>query len=244
MVVAGGLLLLLGTVVGRPYCRFLCPYGVLLEWAARLAWRRTSITPANCIVCRLCESACPYDAIEKPEQAPKDNGLAGGAAWRLVAALALLPLLAAVGGWAGGRLGPRLGASHPTLQVANAILADQQPQGWLATTRVDAFAESGAPLEPFVAEARQTHLRLVGLGRGFGLFLGAAIGLQLVALARRVVHDDYRPDPGTCLSCGRCFRYCPVPPPAAGSQKSEVRSQRSEVRSQRSEVRGQRVTSS
>ncbi len=232
MVAAGGLLLLLGTIVGRPYCRFVCPYGVLLEWAARLAWRRTTITPANCVVCRLCESACPYDAIEKPEHEPKEGRLAGRAAWRLVAALALLPLLAAVGGWAGGRLGPRLGAAHPTLQVANAILADQKPREWLATTRVEAFAESGAPLEPFVAEARETHLRLVALGRGFGLFLGAAIGLQLVALARRVVHDDYRPDPAACLSCGRCFRYCPVPAPPAGGRRPEVRGQRSVVSSQ------------
>jgi len=34
MLIFGGGLLLLGTVVARPYCRFLCPYGVLLGWAS------------------------------------------------------------------------------------------------------------------------------------------------------------------------------------------------------------------
>ena len=33
MVLSGVALLLLGTVVGRPYCRFLCPYGALLNTA-------------------------------------------------------------------------------------------------------------------------------------------------------------------------------------------------------------------
>ena len=31
----GGLLLALGVVVGRPYCRFLCPYGVILRLLSR-----------------------------------------------------------------------------------------------------------------------------------------------------------------------------------------------------------------
>jgi len=32
MILFGASILLLGTVVARPYCRFLCPYGVLLGW--------------------------------------------------------------------------------------------------------------------------------------------------------------------------------------------------------------------
>jgi NosR/NirI family transcriptional regulator, nitrous oxide reductase regulator len=40
MLLFGGSLLLIGVFVGRPYCRFLCPYGVLLRWLAPLAkWR-------------------------------------------------------------------------------------------------------------------------------------------------------------------------------------------------------------
>jgi len=66
MLLAGGVVLLLATVVGRPYCRFLCPYGVLLSLCSRFAWRRTSITPDVCVQCSLCEDACPFDAIRAP----------------------------------------------------------------------------------------------------------------------------------------------------------------------------------
>ena len=66
MLAAGGLLLLLATVVGRPYCRFLCPYGALLGLMSRFASRKVTITPDDCVVCGLCEDACPFGAIEAP----------------------------------------------------------------------------------------------------------------------------------------------------------------------------------
>ncbi|MCB9881879.1 MAG: 4Fe-4S binding protein [Planctomycetes bacterium] len=61
----GGGLLLLGTVVGRPYCRYLCPYGVLLSIVSRVSWRGVSITPGKEVDCGLCTNACPYGAIEQ-----------------------------------------------------------------------------------------------------------------------------------------------------------------------------------
>jgi len=66
MIVLGISFLLMGMFVGRPYCRFLCPYGVLLSWMSRFSWKHLTITPSNCIQCRLCTNSCPFDAIEHP----------------------------------------------------------------------------------------------------------------------------------------------------------------------------------
>ncbi len=65
MISIGAAFLVLGIFVGRPYCRYLCPYGVLLEWVTRLAGRGVSITPDKELDCGLCQEACPYGAIEK-----------------------------------------------------------------------------------------------------------------------------------------------------------------------------------
>ena len=70
MLIGGALLLVISAFVARPYCRFLCPYGALLNLCSRAAWRRVSITPDKCVVCALCRDACPFDAIE-PADAPK-----------------------------------------------------------------------------------------------------------------------------------------------------------------------------
>ena len=57
-------LLALGLFVGRPYCRYLCPYGALLSAFSRLSWKKVSITPDKELDCGLCSAGCPYGAIK------------------------------------------------------------------------------------------------------------------------------------------------------------------------------------
>ena len=66
MLIFGGIVLLASVLVGRPYCRFLCPYRVLLGVCSRFARRHATITPDECITCSLCEEACPFGAILRP----------------------------------------------------------------------------------------------------------------------------------------------------------------------------------
>jgi len=72
MMLIGGGFLVLGMFVGRPYCRYLCPYGGLLSWCSRLAKRGVSITPDKELDCGLCTEACPYGAIDKMRAVRKD----------------------------------------------------------------------------------------------------------------------------------------------------------------------------
>ena len=53
MLILGGSVLLIGVYVGRPYCRYFCPYGVILRWLSRLSKWHVRIPPEECIKCRL-----------------------------------------------------------------------------------------------------------------------------------------------------------------------------------------------
>jgi polyferredoxin len=70
MLIIGGVLLLLGMFIGRPYCRYLCPYGALLAIVSRRAWRPVHITPDRELDCGLCTGSCPFGAIEKMRAKP------------------------------------------------------------------------------------------------------------------------------------------------------------------------------
>jgi len=72
MMLIGGGFLVLGMFVGRPYCRYLCPYGGLLSWISRVARRGVTITPNKELDCGLCAEACPYGAIENMRAVRKE----------------------------------------------------------------------------------------------------------------------------------------------------------------------------
>ena len=208
MVIFGMSILLLGTVVARPYCRYLCPYGVLLNWMSRLSKRHVKITPDECNNCRLCEESCPFGAIKKPDEAaPPANG--EGDVKKLALILVLLPVVVFGGGWVGSRLNIPLSRLHSTVSLAEEILLENSGKRTEMSDETKAFRASGKPTEELFTEASTIQHKLKVGGWILGGFIGLVLCLKLVSLFLRRKQLEYDVDKGTCLSCGRCFAYCP-----------------------------------
>lgn len=202
----GGVFLLLGAFVARPYCRFLCPYGVLLDWCSRLSWRHLTITPDECVSCRLCEDACPYEAIVVPTEGDAGEPRVRGVK-RLARFVVLCPVLVIVGAGAGWACGPVVAQLHPTVQQANQV-ADSSADPRLSL-RAEAFLAQGGAPEMLQKQARMLVDRNRVGGLLAGAFFGLVVGGKLIRQSLRRRREIYEPDRGACVSCGRCFASCP-----------------------------------
>jgi NosR/NirI family nitrous oxide reductase transcriptional regulator len=213
MLVFGGLLLLVGVFVGRPYCRFLCPYGAILGLLSRLSKWHVDIPPEACINCRLCEDVCPYGAIRGPT-VPQTADQRRAGRRRLAALLALAPVLVGGAAWLGSALEVPLSWMHPTVQLAERVRLEEAAAAAgrdVGTTDAsDAFRNTGRPNRELYAEAAGLRGRFGIAGTLLGGWVGLVLAAKLVHLSIRRRRDVFRPDRAACVSCGRCFEYCPL----------------------------------
>jgi ferredoxin len=209
MFAIGGVFLLTGIFIARPYCRFFCPYGVLLNLMSRVSVKHLTITPSECIQCRLCESSCPFGAIQKPVSVKIQENRDKAVKQMMLISL-LIPVLMLVGGWAGTRFHENLARVNPTVRLAGHLFDDEQNLSEATLIEVDAFKSSGKTTEALYAEAASIIDDFYWGGMLLGAFLGLVIGLTLMQMTRFYFRTDYLPDKGNCLSCARCIDYCPV----------------------------------
>ena len=208
ILLAGGCILLGGVFVARPYCRFLCPYGVLLGWMSRLSWRHVTITPDECVRCRLCEESCPFGAILTPGDTPRADPRPA-ARRRLAMLLVAAPLLVVIGAAAGSRLDTPLSMAHPAVRLAEQLAGEDSGNIRATTLQSDAFRASGRPRSDLHREVAMLRRRFRNGGMLAGSFVGIVLAARLAGLCLLRSRRDYEPERGSCLSCGRCFASCP-----------------------------------
>jgi NosR/NirI family nitrous oxide reductase transcriptional regulator len=208
MLVFGGSLLLIGVFVGRPYCRYLCPYGAILGLLSSISKWHVRIPPNECINCRLCEDVCPYGAIQPPTIDQPPAGRQRGRR-RLVGLLAATPLLVAALAWLGTWLAEPLARMDPEVRLAEQVHQEELGLTDLTTDASDAFRATGRLSDDLYATASSKRARFGTLGGWLGGWVGLVVGLKLCHLSVRRRRVDYRTDRSGCVSCARCFWYCP-----------------------------------
>lgn len=218
MLMIGGLFLVMGMFLARPYCRFLCPYGAILRVLSAVAWKRPLVTPSKCVQCRLCEDACPFGAIQKPTVIlPARHKLAGKG--MLAGMLALLPILVALGFCGGTGAGKAIAARQPLPALAAEALMEDLGQLEAQSPQLKAFRLTGQTSGQLFDQVANLQSKFALAGGLAGAFIGAVFGCKLISVTTRRRREDYGIDASRCVSCGRCFSACPLdrPKPTSGA---------------------------
>ena len=207
MLIIGTAILFLGMLVARPYCRYFCPYGVLLELCALKPWKPVALTMSTCINCHLCVNTCPVDAIARPRPALNDH-IRLKQFKRFLMLLALTPFLILGGSAAGWFSGAFFAQSHPEvylLKLVNTIPAEAED----LHPELEVLKNSQRSYEQVQTRAAQIIHDFKKDCAWAGLFIGTIIALRLLGLLRLQSRDLHEVNSSRCIACGRCFAACP-----------------------------------
>ncbi|MAE60104.1 MAG: 4Fe-4S ferredoxin [Planctomycetaceae bacterium] len=212
MVLLGVAMLLLGMIVVRPYCRYFCPYGVILGWISRASTWHARIDPQQCVNCHLCKDTCPVNAIRVPTVEPIPPAERGADRRRFVLTAAALPLIVALGAGIGYLLVEPMSRMDVAVRLADRLHAEQAGVFTDLTDQTKAFRATGSPIaDAYDRAATVTWRYRIGTPIA-GAFVALAFGMTWLQLARRTRRAEYDIDRAWCVACARCFRYCPHDP--------------------------------
>lgn len=209
LIAFGALLLIASIFTGRPFCRFLCPYGAILGTLSKVSIWKVKITKKNCINCELCHNACPVDAIKAPyENKLKEERMHG--VKRIIAYFVFLPIMIAVGAFSLRSQSERLSQPNKEVQLYQQVQKHEAEPQDLLTIELEAFyATEGNTVEALAARHEEIQAEFKFYSTIAGGLIGLVIALTLINLSLKRTRKEYEIDNANCVSCAKCFSYCP-----------------------------------
>lgn len=209
LIAFGALLLIASIFTGRPFCRFLCPYGAILGTLSKVSIWKVKITKKNCINCELCHNACPVDAIKAPyENKLKEERMHG--VKRIIAYFVFLPIMIAVGAFFLRSQSERLSQPNKEVQLYQQVQKHEAEPQDLLTIELEAFyATEGNTVEALAARHEEIQAEFKFYSTIAGGLIGLVIALTLINLSLKRTRKEYEIDNANCVSCAKCFSYCP-----------------------------------
>ena len=124
-------------------------------------------------------------------------------------AILLTIVLCAAGAALGWFLSPLLARTHYTVQQADQVRFEQSRPGSTPTLQSTAFRERHEEPEALYTRAAAVERSFAVASPILGAWCGLAFALTILSIARNRESAIYEIDYDICLSCGRCFTYCP-----------------------------------
>ncbi|HEY5569886.1 MAG TPA: 4Fe-4S binding protein [Bacteroidales bacterium] len=208
MILFGVILLILAIFTGRPFCRFMCPYGALLSLFSSVSIWKVRLTDKSCINCELCHNACPVDAIKAPYLKKATESRLRGVK-RLLNYFVLLPFMILCGAFLMRSVSNELSRSNKEVRLYEMVIQHEANPEEVLSVELEAFYGQGGVVEELAKRAEKVQTDFNFYSTIAGVFIGLVIGITLIELSVKRTRKLYEIDHAACVGCARCFSYCP-----------------------------------
>lgn len=185
--------------INRAFCRFLCPYGVILSIFSAFSKNKLEIT-SNCISCTICYSICPTSAISKKEvYAPHKKRIN-----RIIKILLLSLPISLIFSLSLSRLSPVFTNITYTGAIVSSIREVKNPE--------DISFEASKALEEYTREELLLKEKDIDKRMKLSLFIAGLIissGIITVLIKTLIKKEVYKIDSSLCVMCLKCVESCP-----------------------------------
>ena len=208
LITFGVLLLIASIFTGRPFCRFLCPYGALLSLFSRVSIWKADMTNKTCINCELCHNACPVDAIKPPyDNKVKETRLKG--VKRIINYFVILPLMILAGAFLMRLVSGDLSRANKDVRLYDMVMQHESDPQDILSLELEAFYGQEGTAEELTERYENIQGEFKFYSTIAGALIGLVIGITLIGLSVKRTRRQYEIDHADCVACGRCFSYCP-----------------------------------
>lgn len=208
LIIFGVLLLIAAIFTGRPFCRFICPYGALLSLFSRVSIWKVELTRKTCINCELCHNACPVDAIKPPyDNKVKETRLQG--VKRIINYFVILPLMIVAGAFLMRSVSSNLSRANKDVRLYDMVMQHETDPQDILSVELEAFYGQGGTIEELTERYEKIQTDFSLYAAIAGALVGLVIGITLIGLSVKRTRKQYEIDHADCVACGRCFSYCP-----------------------------------
>ncbi len=208
LITFGGILLVMSIFTGRPFCRFLCPYGALLSLFSSVSIWRIKITEKSCVNCQLCHNSCPVDAVLPPHKHKIEKDHVQGV-MRILKYAVVLPLLMLLGALLMRMSSTQLSYANKEVRLYDLVQIQEQHPDNEMLPEVEAFYAQGRTFEELQQNYDAVQADFMFYGTIAGALMGLVIALKLISLSVKRSRKEYEIDHKNCVACGKCFSYCP-----------------------------------